>query len=164
MNDDGRRRRCKEQMHCWCIWMEDSTMQEQGHGGGHGSNSVSQCKACCVTFVFDATRFNAIARIWQPKLRPFAASSNCIGDHPACPQITPAVWGGCGMFCAHWDVYCTNIPLVICMNVGNYTAKNKQNITYNSCSLACNGWNRTHMGYQIEAKGISDSKSRLDLP
>ena len=65
MNDDGRRRRCEEQMHCWCVWMEDSTMQEQGHGGGHGSNSVSQCKACCVTFVFDATRFNAIARIWQ---------------------------------------------------------------------------------------------------
>ena len=49
------------------------------------------------------------------------------------------------------------------MNVGNYTAKNTQKLPRIAVA-----WpvmvEIGHMGYQIEAKGISDSTSMLDLP
>jgi len=49
------------------------------------------------------------------------------------------------------------------MNISKYSAKITQKITKFDVAPAMSV-RLGHMGYQIEAGGISDSKSRLDLP
>ena len=48
------------------------------------------------------------------------------------------------------------------MNTVNYTAKNAQKMARITVGWPV-GVGLGHMGYQIEAKGISDSKPRLDM-
>jgi len=49
------------------------------------------------------------------------------------------------------------------MNTGNCTAENAQKMARITVDWPV-GVKLGHMGYQIEAKGISDSGSRLGLP
>jgi len=49
------------------------------------------------------------------------------------------------------------------MNTQKYSAKNTQEFTRFAVASATSV-GLGHMGYQIEAKGLSDSKPRLDFP
>jgi len=94
---------------------------------------------------------------------PFAGPSNCIGDHPTYPLSTPLLIDSMNLFNVHFNVNCINIHEVIYMNTGNFTAKHAQQLPRIAVASPVMGeiW---RMGYHIEAKGISDSKSRLNFP
>ena len=113
-------------------------------------------------FVFNATRFITLATISQPKLTPFVALNNFIRPQPTYTKITGSLVLIMNMFNTYFNEYCTNIQWVLSKNTLKNTAKNTPNVPRIAAGwLDVIEWG--HILYQIESKGISDSKARLYL-